>query len=296
MGKFCGSCGAQMNPGASFCSSCGAKVEIEAQPDTEIHARGSEQNAADGDRPGPPDPVKIQIRAGLDSLRQFLRNPKQLIPMLALGVVWLILSLLSALGINPWPVRALSFLTFAQGGMYGGAWGAMGGIIGKAVFAYFVSVLILPLFSGKNPFKGMGIGFKGFLSGLALQSVNAAAQLMLGIGLALVLFNFFTGNASPVNSMAGVVGFMLALKVLWSRGSFFRGLLISVVNKLTRGRTPSEVTVNRVIAGYAAGSAFGIVLTAMPLPYLPYTVGALLFGVGLIIGIVIKPQKEAPAV
>lgn len=296
MAKFCGNCGAQMNPGASFCSSCGAKVEIEAQPDTEIHARGSKQNAAEGDRPGPPDPVKSSIRAALNSLRQFLRNPKQLIPMLALGVVWLILSLLPALGINPWPVRALSFLTFAQGGMYGGVWGAMGGIIGKAVFAYFVSVLILPLFSGQNPFKSMGMGFKGLISGLAVQSVNAAAQLMLGIGLALVIFNFFTGNASSVNSMAGAAGFMLALKVLWSRGGAFRGLLLSAANKLIRGRTPSEVTVNRVIAGYAAGSALGIALTAMPLPYLPYTVGALLFVVGLILGIVVKPQKEAPAV
>jgi hypothetical protein len=221
-----------------------------------------------------------------------LKNPKQLIPMLALGTFWLVLSLLPALGINPLPVQLLSFLTFAQGGMYGGVLGAVGGVLGKAVFAYFVSALLLPLFSGKNPFKGMGGGFKAFFSGLAVQSGSAVAQLLMGVGLALILYNFFTGNAGLINSMAGVVGFILALKALLSKGGFIWGLLITVTNKLTKGRTPSQEVVRHAVSGYAAGSVLGMALSALPVPYLPYAVGSALLIVGLILTITVKPRKE----
>ena len=64
-----------------------------------------------------------------------LKNPKQMIPTVVLGIVWLVLALLASFGINPLPVRILSFLTFAQGGMFGGVLGAVGGILGKVVIA-----------------------------------------------------------------------------------------------------------------------------------------------------------------
>ncbi|MDP3058341.1 MAG: hypothetical protein Q8N36_02665, partial [bacterium] len=157
-----------------------------------------------GNMPGPLRFLKESVRTGIDSVRQLVKNPRQWIPMLILSAFWLILSLLSAFGINSQAVRVLSFFTFAQGGMYNGMLGAIGGVIGKAVFAYFVSVLILPIFSRKNPIKGVGRGLKSFITGIVVKSANEAGKLVVGIGLALVMFNFFTGNASTVNSMAGV--------------------------------------------------------------------------------------------
>lgn len=302
MDKYCVNCGTRIGPGQKFCSSCGAnsQMETEMATGTEFQGRGPEMAT-------PPEPAGGNIfQIFLDSLKQFLKDPKQLIPILVLGAVWLLLSLLPALGINSWPVRMFSFLTFAQGGMYGGVWGALGGIIGKAVFAYFVTVLIMPLFRGKNPFKEMGTG--GFFAGLTLQGADAAADFMLGMGLALILFNFFTGNASLVNSMAGIVGFVLALKAFRSKGGFLRTLVFSVANKLSRGKTPSPATFNRVAVGYAAGSALGVALSALTssylfylllLPfswqhYLPYILGAILFAAGLIVGIITKPGKAVP--
>lgn len=316
MSKFCKSCGALLNPDIKFCSSCG--IIVQTPECTAAHGRGraeekiktaesalTKKGSIDYGRYGANQSrelpslfafIKKSIRDGLASLQQLLKTPKRLIPMLVLGVFWLILSILPALGINPLPVRLLSFLTFAQGGMYGGVWGAVGGVLGKAVFAYFVSALILPLFSGKNPFKGMVKGLKGFASGLVVQSVAAASQLILGIGLALVVFNFLTGNASAVNSMAGVVGFVLAVKALWTRGGFFWSLLLSVAHSLSRGRSPSQMTIGRVMSGYAAGSAAGIALSALRLPYLPYALGVLLIIAGVILGIAGKSKKEVTAV
>lgn len=299
MKQFCKNCGRPLNSGVRFCPSCGAGTGAypSAAAVQQTAAAATQPAAADplsvaGSIPGPLEFIKLNIGPALDSLKNYLKDPKQLLPMLVLAVIWLVLSLLPALDINPWPVRLLSFLTFAQAGMYGGVWGALGGIIGKAVFAYFISVLILPLFMGKNPFAKMS--FKGFLSGLALQGLGAAAELMLGLGLALIIFNFFTGNADTVNSMAGIVGFVLALKAFWSKGGFFRGLVFSLANKLTRGRIPSQITVSRVIAGYAAGSALGIALSFIPLPYLAYILGALLFIAGLVISATTKPGKAVP--
>ena len=332
MSKFCKNCGAQLTPGAGFCDSCGARTQdngqVDAAGDADGRARTEEKIAAakavidqsgcsneryadmgqNQDMPGPLGFLKSSVRAGVDSLRRLLKNPKQLIPMFVLSVLWLILSILPALGINSWPVRLLSFMTFAQGGMYGGIWGAVGGVIGKAIFAYFISALVLPLFSGKNPFKGIGKSFKSLASGLAVHNANAAGLLILGIGLALIAFNFFTGNASMVNSMAGVAGFVLAVKSLWGRGGdcgkqankkgpgFIRGLLLSVANKLSKGRIPTQMTVSRVVSGYAAGSAAGVALSALRLPHLPYALGVLLVIVGLVLSIAVKPGKEAAAI
>jgi hypothetical protein len=290
MSTYCRNCGAQVTPDAKFCGSCGTQIQTAGQPDA-----ASRADMAQGrDMPGPMGFIATSVRAGLNSPRQLLKNPKQLLPMLTLGAFWLVLSTLPALGINPWPVRFLSFLTFAQGGMYGGMVGAAGGVIGKAVFAYFVSALILPLFSGKKPFNGMGKWFKRLASGLAVKSANAAGQLALGVGLSLIVFNFLTGNASPVNSMAGVVGLVMAVRSLGNRGGFFWGLLLSAANKLSKGGVPTQMAVSRVMSGYAAGSAAGVALSTLRVaPYLPYALGSLLLIAGLVLGIASKPGKAA---
>lgn len=286
MSQACNNCNTAIKPGEQFCTSCGAEAQTGAAPDWKNATPGLAAGAV-------PEIFETGTPGFSVFFRQYLKNPRQLMPILVLALLWLILSLLPALGINPLPVKILSFLTFAQGGMYVGIWGAVGGIVGKAVFAYFVSALIMPLFSDKNPFKGMRL--KSLASGLALQGASAAAELVIGAGLALVVFNFFTGNAGPVNSMIGITGLLLALKALLSKGDFLRGLLLSAANKLSRGKTPSPVSVNRVLAGYGAGSALGVLLTALPLPYLPYILGAIFFIAGLIVSKAFRPGKKVAA-
>lgn len=273
---FCTQCGSQIDENAVFCTNCGTKSKL---PDL-----------------SPLGFIKSSLRSSSAAVKSMLKNPKQMIPMLAMSAVWLILSLLPAFGINPVPVQILSFLSFAQGGMYGGPLGAVGGIVGKALFAYFITALILPLFSGKKPFKGTGTGFKRFFTGLAVQSIHSLALLLTGFGFALILFNFLTGNASLVNSMAGVTGFLIALKGLGSKSGFIWGLLLSITNKFSNGKVSSPVTVSRIITGFAAGNAASIALSALSIPYLLYAVGILLIIAGVIAAVIVKPDKEAAAI
>ena len=81
-----------------------------------------------------------------------LKNPKQMIPTVVLGVFWLVLALLGSYGINPLPVRIISFITFAQGGMFGNVLGAIGGILGKLLVVAFLNAAVIPLFQKSHPF------------------------------------------------------------------------------------------------------------------------------------------------
>ncbi|NLM79120.1 MAG: zinc ribbon domain-containing protein [Ruminococcaceae bacterium] len=293
MSRFCRNCGSPVSQDTRFCTACGAGI----QPSRESPEKDQPLQAATAQPTGVKALFAERLHQIKRSIAEVLKHPQKLIPLLVLVVVWLVLALLPALGINPQSVRWLSFLTFAQGGMFGGIWSIFGGVIGKAVFAYFVSAMLMPLFAGKNPFKGMGQGFKRFISGLAVQSASAGAHLLLGSGLALIVFNFLSGNASTINSMIGIAGFVLAIRGLWSRGGFFWGLLLSAAHKLTRGRIPSQIAVNHVIAGYAAGSALSVALSAVLTPfrlltaYQPYLAGGVLLVTGLVLHFTIKAGK-----
>lgn len=298
MSKFCRGCGAPLRPELKFCPACGESSQASEQtmpPNFSGISRRTETIEKTDVISDPLEFIKTKVRMTLNSLKQLLKNPKQLIPMAVLSGIWLVLSILSAFRIDPIPVRILSFFTFAQGGMYGGVSGAIGGVIGKAMFAYFVSAFLLPLFLGKNPFRDVKNGFGRLLSGLAVQSAQAAGQLVIGIGIALIVFNFLTGNASLINSMAGVVGFFLALKALLKNGGFIWGLLLSVASKLTNNRIPSQMIISRVTSGYAAGSTLGVVLSALRIQNLPYALGALLLIIGIVISIAVNTKSEVNA-
>ena len=84
---------------------------------------------------------------------QVFKSPKKLLPTVVIGVIWLIIGILSAIWQPfPMPMQVLSFLSYAEGGLFGGVLGAIGGIIGKVVVAVFINSLVLPLFEKKPPF------------------------------------------------------------------------------------------------------------------------------------------------
>ncbi len=216
-----------------------------------------------------------------------------MVPMLVLAGIWLVLSILPAIGFNPWPVKLLSFATFAQGGLYGGFLAMLGGIIGKALFAFLISALVVPLIMGKSTMKGFGKGFKRFLTGFSVQGIHMLSPLLTGIGIALVVFNFLSGNSSLVNSMPGLVIFVLAVRTLVRQRGFFWNLLHISANKLSKGMRPASVTVHRFISGFATGGLAGVGLSSLPWPYFPYLLGLALAIVGIVLGIAAKSRKEA---
>lgn len=235
------------------------------------------------------------ISAYISQSMAVLKNPKQMLPTILLGLVWLVLGLLGSFGINPLPVRILSFLTFAQGGMFGGLFGAVGGILGKVLVAAFLNAAIVPLFQKKAPFSGIGGGIKGFFGGLALNSISALAPLLGGVGVALLLYAFMNSSQSLQNSIVGIIAFVMLLQNIGRQGGFLWGLIFSIAGGLSKGRTPAYVDITRYMSGMTLGFALGVALSAIGLAWAVW-LGSLLVIAALIFFILAKAKKEVATV
>ena len=315
MGKFCTSCGAALNEGAKFCAKCGANAfpsNESAQISTETPPKAAkfeqeipktmnstikgpliERASEDAPQDSPLGAGKF-ISAYIRQSLTVLKNPRQMLPTALLGLVWLVLALLGSFGINPFPVRILSFLTFAQGGMFGGVLGAAGGILGKVVVAAFLNAAIVPLLQKKAPFSGIGGGIKGFFGGLAVKSITAVAPLLGGVSISLLLYAFMNSTQSLQNSIVGIIAFIMLLQNFGRQGGFLWGLAFSAANSLSKGRTPSYIGVTRCISGMTLGFALGVALSAMGLRWCTW-LGILLLIAALVFVIVSKGKKEVAA-
>ncbi|MGI6622445.1 MAG: hypothetical protein GX227_08620 [Clostridiaceae bacterium] len=223
-----------------------------------------------------------------------LKNPKQMIPTVILGLFWLVLALLGSFGINPLPVRILSFLTFAQGGMFGGVFGAVGGILGKVVVVAFLNAAVIPLFQKKAPFSGVGGGIKGFFKSLAVKSMASIAPLLGGLGISLLLYAFMNSSQSLQNSIVGIIAFVMLLQNMGRQGGFLWGLVFSAAGSISKGKTPSYIEVSRFLSGMTLGFALAVALSAMKLPWSTW-LGAGFLILALIFIIAAKSKKEVSA-
>jgi uncharacterized Zn finger protein (UPF0148 family) len=315
MGKFCTSCGTALNESAKFCAKCGAnafqsdepaQISMETSETTEseqeiLKTMNSTKKRLSIDRALDESPQHSRIgtrefiTAHIRQSLTVLKNPKQMLPTVVLGLVWLVLALLGSFGINPLPVRILSFLSFAQGGMFGGVLGAAGGILGKVVVAAFLNAAIVPLFQKKAPFSGISGGIKGFFSGLAVKSITAVAPLLGGVGASLLIYAFMNISQSMQNSMVGIIAFVMLLQNLGRQGGFLWGLVFSVASSLSKGKTPSYIGVTRLVSGMTLGFALGVALSAMGLRWCAW-LGTMLLIVALVFAIVSKSKKEVATV
>lgn len=227
------------------------------------------------------------IRQSLNALK----NPKQMIPTIVLGVFWLVLALLGSYGINPLPVRILSFITFAQGGMFGDVLGAVGGILGKLLVVAFLNAAIIPLFQRKAPFSGVAGGIKGFFEALVVKSISSVAPLLGGIGFSLLLYAFMNSTQSLQNSVVGIIGFIILLQNIGRRGGFVWGLIFSALSSITKVKAPSHIAITRGLSGMTLGFALGVTLSAIKLFWCAWLgAGFLLFA--LVFTIIAKSKKE----
>ncbi len=238
-------------------------------------------------------PLKYLLNGVLGLFKGFqaaIKDKKKMIPAIVLAAIWLLFTLLPALGINPYPVKLLSFLTFAQGGVGTGIWGTIGGIVGKGVFAFFITLMIPT--SGRKPFSDVGKGLKSLFSSLTAKGKGTAAPLLLGMGTSLITYHFMTGNASLQNSMAGIAAFILSLRALSNKAGFLRGFILSVAQKLRKGKAPDSSFVNRVMAGCTTGFALSVALSAAHFGFICSAVGVLLFIVAIIVSIAEENKRK----
>lgn len=182
-------------------------------------------------------------------------------PGVFLGAVWLALTALPAMGITlPGQEQAL-WATFAQAGLQGGTTGALGGVLGKGVYA----AVLTGLFRAR-PKKQAASEVKE----APQKSRGAVGLLLMGVGSALMLFNFFTYDNSLQNSVIGLVGALGVFRGMGHSGGFLHRLVTAMARRFTPKRAAGPGDVKLLGRGLAAGF-----LAAVPLSAVTGPVGAM---------------------
>jgi len=232
------------------------------------------------------------LKAYFKQCLETLKHPKMLLPTAILAVVWIGLGILQNKVGRNLPLSILNFLTFAQGGLYGGILGAVGGILGKIVVAAFVNVMIAPLFYKKNPFANLKSGYDEIIKTAKFESTEAFVSLLKGFGVALLLYSILNVTQSRENSMVGIVSVVALVSAVARKGGFLWGLVLSWMNTVSKGKVPSYQRVARALTGMSLGFTLGVVFS---------TVGSMWAGslgiIALVVGWVMGrgTKKEAVA-
>lgn len=244
-------------------------------------------------------PIKLLMQGISGLFRAFgrsLKDKKRWIFSVVLALVWLALTLMPLLSLDSPSLRWLSFATFAGGGTAGGIPGMIGGIVGKGVFAYFLTSMVIPLTRGQKPFAGLFGGLKQFFTSFAAKEPNHFSVILAGMGAALIGYNLMVGPVSLQNSMVGVAAFFLSIRVLSGRTGFLRRFADALMTPSRKKKdTQTKCTCAGalgLITGWAAGFALAIPLSAIPFDWICYVLGALLLIIAAVLKIVSGSKKE----
>ena len=223
------------------------------------------------------------LKAYFKQCLEVFKHPKMLLPTVILAVVWIGLGILQNKVGRNLPLSILNFLTYAQGGLYGGILGAIGGILGKIVVAAFVNIMIVPLFYKKNPFANFKQGFQEIIANIKFESKDATALLLKSSGTALLLYSIFNVTQSRENSLVGIVSIVALISAAARKQGFLWGLVISFMNSISKGKVPSYQRVVRVLSGMTLGFTLGVALSTVGFVWVGL-LGVIALIVGLILG------------
>ena len=204
--------------------------------------------------------AKGYIRNYFANMKQMLKRPRIVMISLLLTVlvseVQFLLSMMSAAGKGGNGTALASFALYANGGMYGGVLGAIGGFFGKMLLMMFLNAFVLGLEMHQNPFANFGAGFVKTFRAFAFKRLFDPAALILGASFSLVVYSICNLTQNRMNSMIGVYLVVMLMGSLGKKDSFLYGLFLH----LFLGRRMGDVRNDQTITSLMGGSAFGYLL------------------------------------
>ena len=218
-----------------------------------------------------------------NAIRSF-KEPKRIILLILLPLIWALLMILPRFGIDPVPAKVLAFLTYAKGGLSNSPLEIVGGIIGKGLAAYLFASIIIPLSEKQNPFNSYKRGVSTILSSFKKIATDPS-PLIIAAGVALIIGNFLTGDNSPGKSMVLITGVLLSMRSAGNSRGFF-GRIYGSFRKSSLQTPGAGSSFSAAAAGMASGFAVGTLISFIPLSFIGYILGAIAIIAGVIIKIV----------
>ena len=219
---------------------------------------------------GPVGFTVSSFKAAIKGISTVLKKPKILFTTLFISALQAALSYLKILMPSSFFVTIASFFTFAQGGMYAGLIGAAGGVVGKGIYAWFMNTLFFSDSKGKSRNEHNEKPEK--------KTKGKFALFLAGVGIALIAYNFLTGNASVENSVIGITAIAACIRAIKKKNGF----LIGFVCSFTKGRMTRN-TAAGVIKGMALGFLAGVLSSLKFTGIICYIAGAIIFVIALIL-------------
>ena len=206
------------------------------------------------------------VKRLFSSLASLFRDPKRLIVPIALALVWLVLGILRAASpetARAFPLRFLSFLTYADGGLGGGFFGALGGILGKSVLAGgLVSLVGMIASAAKRKSGGPGAPGRSFgqtLLGALGTDGDTVWAYLTGAGAAIFLYLFLSGGSPRAAFFAGIAACFLSARAALTNG-FLKKLFASFSARSTGAAGPRAAGFLRGLSvGFAAAAGLGLI-------------------------------------
>lgn len=221
---------------------------------------------------GPVGFTATSFKAAISGIGTILKKPKILFTTLFISAIQAALSYLKILMPSSFLVTIGSFFTFAQGGMYAGLLGAVGGIMGKGIYAWFMNTLFFTGSKDKDKRKNEQSEKN------QEKTKGKFALFLAGVGIALIAYNFLTGNASIENSVIGITAIAACVRAIKRKNGFLLGLVCS----FTKGRM-SRNTAARVIKGMVLGFLSGVLSSLKFTGIICYIAGVIIFIFALIL-------------
>lgn len=229
----------------------------------------------------PVGPTAISTKPGIGQ-RLKLALKQNAIPTGIMTVLWMVLWWCTYAGIQwaiLWPFQ---FLTGALNGLTGNVWGgAFGRTLLLILFNSFFRGILANSGDRKKrtkEFKNLAVSqvkstaksnltgkipyYSNLKTAFSLRTPQAWGFSALGLSAAIFVYPFITGDGALINTMVCLALFANLIKQL----STNRGLLISLINYLLSKKGLKKIDkgqVNRVIAGYALGSALSVGIAAL---------------------------------
>ena len=188
----------------------------------------------------------------------FFKNPKGAIPTILLGILWIVLGMMRDSDSDV--IKALSWLTFSEGGLDRDGIGMIGGIFGKGIVAVALTSLI------NGGWRDVAAGCKTMFGGKKGDEKPKALHLIIGAIIGVLGYYAFVGfrNASGITTMAGISGILLSLESLGSKDGFLYRFAQSLTSRVQNGvRTAQNGKVAGLFTGMTAGFAIITALTAL---------------------------------
>lgn len=197
------------------------------------------------------------LRQYFGNLKQTLKQPRFVIISLLLTIlvseVQFFLAILSAAGKGGGPVAISSLMLYANGGMYGGALGAIGGFFGKMLLMMFLNSFVLGLEAHQNPFGSFFSGIAKSFGAFRFRRLYDPAAWFFGAGSAMLIYYICNITQNRMNSMIGAYLVVMIIGSLGKKNSFLYGLFLH----LFFARRASDPRSAQTVTSLMGGSAFG---------------------------------------